>query len=150
MSNEKEKVYFETIMVIERLHHLFFDALKAELNRQSIKDINNMQCFILYNIGTSQLTTGEISNRGYYLGSNVTYNLKKMIDNGYVLQEKCICDKRLRQIKLSHKGIDLYKKMNKVFVQDAENMKNNNLSEIELKTAAHSLAKLESFWRTGH
>ena len=83
-----KELYFDTIMLIERLHHLFFDVVKAELDRQRIKDINNIQCFILYNIGSSQLTVGEVSNRGYYLGSNVTYNLKKMIDNEYVLQEQ--------------------------------------------------------------
>lgn len=143
----RKESYLKTIMSIERLHDLFFDVVKTELDRQRIKDINNIQCFILYNIGTNQLTVGEISNRGYYLGSNVTYNLKKMIDNGYIVQEKGVGDKRLREIKLSPKGVDLYKEMDKIFTQHIKNMKNDNFSEIDLREAIKSLEKLESFWR---
>ena len=78
--------YFETVMGVERLHRLFFDVIKAELDRQTVKDLSDIQCFILYNIGRSRMTVGEISNRGYYMGSNVTYNLKKMVENGYVIK----------------------------------------------------------------
>lgn len=73
-----KEVYFDAIIAIERLHRLFLDVVKIELDRLQIQDINNIQCFILYNIGENLLTVGEVSNRGYYLGSNVTYNLKNM------------------------------------------------------------------------
>lgn len=142
-----KELYFDTIMLIERLHHLFFDVVKAELDRQRIKDINNIQCFILYNIGTSQLTVGEVSNRGYYLGSNVTYNLKKMIDNDYVLQEQSQHDKRSSQIKLSKKGIDLFERLDKIFTHHATNMKHNGVTEADLKETGKVLGKIESFWR---
>lgn len=70
-------LYFESITLIERLHFLFLDVMKTELDRLRIFDINNVQCFILYNVGKNEMTVGELSNRGYYLGSNVSYNLKK-------------------------------------------------------------------------
>ena len=74
--------YFEAITLVERLHRQFLDVLKIELERAGIQDINNVQSLILYNIGEDELTVGELTARGYYLGSNVSYNLKKMVENG--------------------------------------------------------------------
>ncbi len=139
--------YFDTVMQIERLHHLFFDVLKAELDRLSIKDISNMQCFILYNIGNNQMTVGEISNRGYYLGSNVTYNLKKMVENEYLVQEQSPHDKRSSHVRLSDKGKGLLEKLDKVIDGHAQNLKHNNLAITDLKAAQKTLSNLETFWR---
>ena len=86
--------YFQLVMMIERLHRLFLDVVKLELDRMKIIDINNIQAMILYNVGQSKLTVGEIANRGYYLGSNVTYNLKKLVKSGYLIQEISPHDRR--------------------------------------------------------
>jgi len=110
-----KETYFETVMGVERLHRLFFDVIKAELDRQSIKDLSDIQCFILYNIGRSRMTVGEISNRGYYMGSNVTYNLKKMVENGYVIQEQSQHDRRSSHVHLSEKGMGIYNRFDKIF-----------------------------------
>ena len=72
--------YFEAIQLIERLHRYFLDVVKVELDRKGIQDINNVQAMILYNIGHDEMTVGELTLRGYYLGSNVSYNVKKMGD----------------------------------------------------------------------
>ena len=71
--------YFDSVQALERLHRLFLDVVKAELDHLAIFDINNVQTIVLCNIGTNQLTIGELTNRGYYLGSNVSYNLRKMV-----------------------------------------------------------------------
>lgn len=139
-------LYFETITVIERLHHLFLDVLKIELDRLHIFDINNVQCFILYNVGKNEMTVGEISNRGYYLGSNVSYNLKKLVENGYFVQEQAKHDKRASKIKLSEKGLKLYEKIDKLFTKQANNLKNNNVADQELTDNLKLLRKIESYW----
>ncbi len=72
--------YYDAIQLIERLHRHFLDVLKVELDRKGIQDINNVQSMILYNIGHDELTVGELTIRGYYLGSNVSYNVKKMVE----------------------------------------------------------------------
>ena len=59
-----------------------------ELDRTGIADINNIQALILSNIGKEELTVGELTNRGYYLGSDVSYIVKKMVENGYLEQER--------------------------------------------------------------
>src|SRR5882757_4621353 len=102
-----KQVYLETILLIERLHRRFLDVVKSELDRLKIEDINNVQTLILYNINNEQLTIGELTNRGYYLGSNVSYNVKKLVENGFLIQEKSPHDKRSTRVKLSEKGLDL-------------------------------------------
>lgn len=139
-------LYFETITLIERLHHLFLDVVKTELDRLRIFDINNIQCFILYNVGKNEMTVGEISNRGYYLGSNVSYNLKKLVENKYFIQEKAKHDKRASKIRLSEKGIKLYDKLDKVFTQQASNLKYNGVVDQNLTETLKLLRKLESYW----
>lgn len=139
--------YLDTIMGIERLHRQFFDLMKAELDRNGAKDISDVQCFMLYNIGKSRMTVGEISNRGYYMGSNVTYNLKKMIENGYVLQEQSKHDKRSSHIQLSPKGLKLYDRFDEIFTKHANNLRHNNITQEELQAIQKTMQKLESFWR---
>lgn len=139
-------LYFETITLVERLHHLFLDVLKAELDRLKIFDINNVQCLILYNVGKNEMTVGEISNRGYYLGSNVSYNLKKLVENGYFIQKQAQHDKRASTIRLSEKGTKLYDKVDKLFTKQASNLKYNAVEDQHLVDTLKLLRKLESYW----
>ncbi len=133
-------------MQVERLHRLFLEVIKKELDAQGIREVNNVQCFMLYNIGRNRLTVGEISNRGYYLGSNVTYNLKKMVDLGYILQEASPHDKRSSHVKLSEKGLALFEKFEQILGNHSQNLPANGLQESHLRELNNNLRKLESFW----
>jgi DNA-binding MarR family transcriptional regulator len=93
--------YLVTTRLIERLHRRFLDVIKAELDRLSILDINNVQTLILFNISEDQLTVGELTRRGYYLGSNVSYNVKKLVENGYLIQKRSEHDRRETRVSLS-------------------------------------------------
>lgn len=141
-----KEVYFDTIMLVERLHRLFLDMIKLELDRLKIQDLSNVQCFILYNIGKGKMTVGEVTNRGYYLGSNVTYNLKKMVEYGYIIQEQSPHDRRSSHIHLSDKGLKLYERVEQILTEHAKNLRHNGVTESDLKTAKSLLQKLESFW----
>lgn len=141
-----KEVYFETIMLVERLHRLFLEVVKSELDKMALHDINNVQCFILYNIGENHLTVGEVSNRGYYLGSNVTYNLKKMVENGYIVQEQSPHDRRSSHVKLSEKGLKLFTQLDQIFRTHAKNMRHNGITEQDVKNLKSLLQRLEAFW----
>ncbi|MCX7352421.1 MAG: MarR family winged helix-turn-helix transcriptional regulator [Proteobacteria bacterium] len=137
--------YFDSVQALERLHRLFLDVVKAELDHLAIFDINNVQTIVLCNIGTNQLTIGELTNRGYYLGSNVSYNLRKMVQNEYIIQVPTPHDRRSSQVKLSQKGLDLYKKFDRIFHNHAEGLNNKGGKET-LALLGSSLQKLERFW----
>ena len=73
--------YLEVISLVERLHRQFMEVVKPELEGFGIRDINNVQAMMLFNIGDVEMTVGELTLRGCYLGSNVSYNVKKMVEN---------------------------------------------------------------------
>ncbi len=137
--------YFECITLVERLHRQFLDVLKIELERAGIQDINNVQSLILYNIGQDELTVGELIARGYYLGSNVSYNLKKMVENGYLVQERSVHDRRSIRVKLSEKGHAIRTLMNEVFERHIANVENSGLDLEKLKDVNDALKNLERF-----
>jgi DNA-binding MarR family transcriptional regulator len=140
------RAYYDTIHVIERLHRQSLEVLKLELDRLGIEDINNVQSLILYSVGADQLTVGELTQRGYYLGSNVSYNLKKMLDSGYLVQERSLHDRRSVRIKMSPKGAALRAKLEAFFEHDAELLTAAGMTAGELAELGDVLHKLERFW----
>src|ERR1019366_1599773 len=103
--------YLEVISLVERLHRHFLEVVKLELDGFGIHDINNVQGLMLFNIGDAEMTVGELTLRGCYLGSNVSYNVKKMLENGYIVQERSSHDRRSVRVRLSDKGLELHQKM---------------------------------------
>lgn len=138
--------YYETIQLIERLHRQFLDVLKVELDRQGIQDINNVQALILYNIGEDELTVGELTVRGYYLGSNVSYNVKKMVENDYLVQERSVHDKRSVRVRLSEKGSKLRDSITSMFTRHEEALKSTEISDEQLTEINKAMLMLERFW----
>lgn len=138
--------YYESIQMIERLHRRFLDVVQSELDRNSIQDINNVQAMILYNISEDDLTVGELTLRGYYQGSNVSYNVKKMVENGYIIQERSVHDKRSVRVRLSDKGKKLNDVMGKMFQRHEQLVRATDLSKERLDTMNGTLKVLERFW----
>ena len=140
--------YFRSIVLIERLHRQFLELLKAELDRQGIRDINNVQALILYNIGGDELTVGELTQRGYYLGSNVSYNVKKMVENDYLVQERSQHDRRSVRVRLSEKGLALCEQVRAMFDRQVEALGGSDLSPESLDQLNDVLLRMERFWLT--
>jgi len=138
--------YYEAVLLVERVHRHFLEVVKAELDRQGIQDINNVQALILYNIGTDEMTVGELTARGYYLGSNVSYNVKKMVENAYLAQERSPHDRRSVRIKLSEKGLALHKKLEESLAKQVAALPAATITSQELTQASDILRKLERFW----
>ena len=141
-----KQTYLNLILLIERLHRRFLDVIKAELDRLKIEDINNVQTLILYNIGTENLTIGELTVRGYYLGSNVSYNIKKLVENEYLMQERSSHDKRSFKIKLAPKGLSLIEKIDALYQKNVEQLGTIGLGNNEMQNITKQLKQLENFW----
>lgn len=99
--------YFDIIRLIERLHRHFLDVLRTDLRRLGIEDINAVQALLLYNIGENEVAIRDLKDRGYYQGSNVSYNIKALTEYGYLMQERSAHDRRSVRLKLTDKGLDL-------------------------------------------
>ena len=141
-----KKQYLESIRLIERLHRRFLDVMKTELDRLGVEDINNVQTLILSNISSEQLTVGDLTNRGYYLGSNVSYNVKKLVDNGYLEQERSPHDRRMTRVKLSEKGLKLTSRIDDLYDLNAKTLSEEFISEDQLSETNAVLEALENYW----
>jgi DNA-binding MarR family transcriptional regulator len=138
--------YLESIALIERLHRQFLEVVKNELDRLGIQDINNVQALILYNIGDDEMTVGELTARGYYQGSNVSYNVRKMVENGYLVQERSTHDRRSVRVRLPERGLELCRKMDDMFQRHLEDLEANVTLAEDLAAGNKALRRLERFW----
>lgn len=138
--------YHDAIQLIERVHRRFLDVVKLELDKNNVKDLNPVQAMILYNIGEDDMTVGELTLRGYYLGSNVSYNVKKMVENDYIIQERSVHDKRSIRVRLSDQGLDLYEKLYRMFARHEEEIFEFDLSADRIREFNDTIKQLERFW----
>src|SRR5512146_2146055 len=141
MTNE----YLEAISLIERLHRHFLEVVKLELDGLAVHDINNVQGLMLFNIGDAEMTVGELTLRGCYLGSNVSYNLKKMLENGYIVQERSSHDRRSVRVRLSEKGMELHEKMKRMHDRHIASL-GGVVQPDDIGEAHQTLRRLERFW----
>jgi DNA-binding MarR family transcriptional regulator len=147
VEDPKSGLYREALLLIERLHRRFLDVLKAELDRLGRADVNNVQALILYNIGDDEITIGELTNRGYYLGSNVSYNVKKLGEAGYIEQARCAHDKRSVRVKLSDKGKTLRNEVSALFDKHVQMLFRPDFIQPEAVSQMNAgLRRFEQFW----
>jgi DNA-binding MarR family transcriptional regulator len=139
--------YYEVIALTERLHRQFLEVVKLELDGLGIHDINNVQGLMLFNIGDAEMTVGELTSRGCYLGSNVSYNLKKLVENGYLAQERSVHDRRSSHVRLTRKGAKLRDRLLAMHQRHVEMLnKAAAITDEDLSAATMTLRRLERFW----
>ena len=139
--------YLETLTLVERLHRRLLDVIKDEFDRRSRADINAVQALLLYNIGEKDLTAGELRTRGYYLGSNVSYNLKKLVEMGYLDHQRSHIDRRSVRIKLTDKGREVRDIVEMLYQKHVATVAQvGGIRCDEFATLNKSLQRLERFW----
>jgi DNA-binding MarR family transcriptional regulator len=138
--------YVEVISLVERLHRHFLEVVKLELEGLGIHDVNNVQGMMLFNIGEAEMTVGELTLRGCYLGSNVSYNVKKLVENGYLTQQRSLHDRRSIHVRLTEKGIRLRDCLSDMVRRHSELLSQAAVSAEDLQGAGATLRRLERFW----
>ena len=138
--------YFEVISLIERLHRNYLEVVKLELDGVGIHDINNVQAMMLFNIGDAEMTVGELTSRGCYLGSNVSYNVKQMVENGYLVQERSVHDRRSIHVRLTNKGRTLRDRQAGMHRRQIEMLSQTRITDADLESVVTTLRGLERFW----
>jgi DNA-binding MarR family transcriptional regulator len=138
--------YLDVISLVERLHRHFLEIVKLELEGLGVHDINNVQGMMLFNIGDAEMTVGELTLRGCYLGSNVSYSVKKMVENGYLAQQRSLHDRRSIHVRLTDKGMKLRERLTTMHHRHAAMLPQAGLTAEELQDGATMLRRLERFW----
>lgn len=138
--------YLELISRIELLHRQLLELVKIELETLGARDINNVQALMLFNINHAEMTIGELTLRGCYLGSNVSYNVKKMVETGYLDAERSVHDLRSIRVKLTNKGHLLRDRLVSMYTRHIEMLSHTNITESDLQGALAALERLSRFW----
>jgi DNA-binding MarR family transcriptional regulator len=140
-------LYLDALTLVERLHRRLLDVIKDEFDRRGRSDINSVQALLLYNIGDKELTAGELRTRGYYLGSNVSYNLKKLVEMGFLDHQRSRVDRRSVRIKLTAKGAEIRNIVEALYQKHVRTVEQvGGINADEFSTLNKSLHRLERFW----
>ena len=140
-------LYLESLTLVERLHRRLLDVIKDEFDRMGRSDVNSVQALLLFNIGDSELTAGELRTRGYYLGSNVSYNLKKLVDTGYINHQRSRTDRRSVRVSLTEKGSGVARIVHDLYERHLKSIEQvGGVAAEDFVTLNKSLQRLERFW----
>ena len=139
--------YLEALSLVERLHRLLLDVIKDEFERVGLLEINSVQALLLFNIGENEVTAGELKSRGYYQGSNVSYNLKKLVELGYMHHQRCEIDRRSVRVRLTAKGREVRDIVAGLFERHAEGLQQKGIvGENGLEDIISGLRRMERYW----
>jgi len=145
--NDPKVLFFDVLSLVERLHRRLLDVLKNHLEGIGREDLNPVQALLLHNIGDHEMTAGELKSRGYYQGSNVSYNLKKLVEMGYMKHERSDYDRRAVRISLTDSGQEVRTMIRELYEKHLnELMSDELLSQDEMKALRRNLRNLERFW----
>src|SRR5271166_6145566 len=142
-----QPLYLEALTLVERLHRRLLDVINDEFDRRGRVDINSVQALLLYNVDEKELAAGELRTRGCYFGSNVSYNLKKLVEMGFLDRQRSHVDQRLVRVKLTDKGRevrDIVEAFCQKHVRTVEQVGGINVDEFAALN--RSLHRLERFW----
>ena len=141
------KFYLETLNLVERLHRQLLDVIKDELDRRDEREINSVQALLLFNVGDQELTAGELRTRGHYLGSNVSYNLTKLVESGYIHHARSEADRRSVLVRLTPKGEAVRDMLRELFTRHLGSLEAvGNVGAEDLDGLNITLKRLERFW----
>ena len=139
--------YLEALALVERLHRLLLDVIKDEFERVGVLEINAVQALLLFNIGDNEVTAGELKTRGYYQGSNVSYNLKKLVETGYMHHQRCEIDRRSVRVRLTQRGREIRDLVGDLFNRHAEGLQSRGvIDHAGLEEITVALRRLERYW----
>ncbi len=147
VSGASKPAYLEALTYVERLHRRLLDVIKDELDRVGCSEINSVQALLLFNIGDAEMTAGELRTRGHYLGSNVSYNLKKLVEADYISHQRSRLDRRSVRVRLTDKGRAICKAIDDLYNKHCRSVAEvGDISNDELVQINATLHKLERFW----
>ena len=139
--------YLEAVGRVERLHRRLLDLIKDEFDRMGWDDINPVQALLMFNIGDAEMTAGELRSRGYYLGSNVSYNLKKLVDLGFINHQRSRVDRRSVRVSLTAKGQQVAEVVGKLYDRHIGSIEQvGGISAEEFQQMNRALQRLDRFW----
>jgi DNA-binding MarR family transcriptional regulator len=133
---------------VERAHRRYLDLLRAEMTRLGIDDVSPAQVLMMFTIGEGELSVRDLLERGNYLGSNASYNLKRLWEAGYIVRESSSRDRRSAYISLTAKGHSLCETIRAVDRSYQDLLVRNADEQRDLETTISTLRRVEIMFIT--
>ena len=139
--------YLDSLKMVERLHRLLLDVIKDEFERVGILEVTPIQALLMFNVGDNEVTAGELKSRGYYQGSNVSYNLKKLVDAGFMHHQRSEIDRRSVRVRLTQKGRDIHGVVAALFAAHSDGLLSRQvMDQAGIEHINSSLRRMERYW----
>jgi DNA-binding MarR family transcriptional regulator len=136
----------DIVRVIERLHRRSLDLIRIELIQNGIDDVTPSQVMMMFTIGADEISVRDLIGRGYYLGTNASYSLKRLVEASYVDRTTSERDRRSARIRLSEKGHRLCKLIRSIDETYQQRAARDEEEVRELETTFRTLRRLEKVW----
>jgi DNA-binding MarR family transcriptional regulator len=143
--NSLAQQYAEMTRLVERLHRRFLDVLNLELMRAGVEDVNAVQALLLTDI-VNEVSVRDLKRRAYHIGSSISYNLKKLLECGYIEQERSTHDRRSVRVRPTGTGQALCETVRRIEAEHADLMFGRDGAAGELSQACDLLARIEESW----
>lgn len=101
----------EFMRQFERLHRRYLDVIQVVLSERDIDDVNPVQALMIADIGDGEVALRDLIDRGNYLANAATYNIRKLVELGYVEQGRSARDRRVGKVKLTGMGLALRRQL---------------------------------------
>ena len=139
--------YLDSLKMVERLHRLLLDVVKDEFERLGILDVSPIQALLMFNVGDNEVTAGELKSRGYYQGSNVSYNLKKLVEAGFMHHERSEIDRRSVRVRLTEKGRGIHDVVSRLFATHSNGLLTRQvIDQAGIEDINGALRRMERYW----
>lgn len=139
--------YTNTVLLLERLHRRLLEVIKDALDRAKVEDVNAVQALMLYNIGDQELTASELRARNYYTGSNSSYNVKKLVEGGFMRYSKSRIDRRCVRLSLGERGKEIHALVAQAYQKHAQTIEQlGGIEANDFSALNRSMSRLDRFW----
>jgi DNA-binding MarR family transcriptional regulator len=138
-----DPVYSEATRLCERLHRRYLDIVRLALSRAGDDAITPVQALMLVDVGDGEVELRDLLDRGYYLSTTATYNLRKLAECGYVEQTRSQRDRRMSRIRLTRRGQELRDRLESLDSERCQAFLDRPGMAEKLETAVEVLRELE-------
>ncbi len=132
--------------VFSRISSVFMEIIRLEIERIGVYNLTAAQYIILQHLGNDRIPVGDLSLRSSYFGTNISYNVRKMVENEYIIQEKSQHDQRTHYVSISPKSKELIAKIDQALDEHGDLLHKYGIDRKYFEEILSSIGKVDDFW----
>ncbi|MBR9835664.1 MAG: MarR family transcriptional regulator [Alphaproteobacteria bacterium] len=139
--------FVKSLSLLEQAHRRLHDVVKDDLERGGERHLTGVQALLLYEIGEGETPASTLRSRGAFAGTSLSYNVKKLQEGGYLVQNRSKADKRTVRLKLTERGLKVRARVQGLFDRQASALEPTaSVRPDDLSQLNKTVSRLERFW----